>query len=227
MGARRGRGFDLGGTLFSAGRSVLTLAFAFAIALTLTAGLALPVRWLLSVTVLHLAITVVRAPGAVAVAAIVVTLTTVVLAGRGIASTTGRNATAAGRAITATARSGAFPGGAGVEAPRCGRRSTGPLDLEEVITADTLVVHLMVCVIRITTALILHESKESAGRRARGRDVATNKPAISLEFVGEVPGAGAVAEASDVEGGATAARHGVGDDGEWAGLLVVEVRAGG
>lgn len=94
--------------------------------------------------VLHLAVAV-GAPGPLTVAALVVALTAVVLAGReGLALAAGRSAAAAGRALTACSTLAAVTAVAslatltalttgavttGVEAPRCGGRGSCPLHL--------------------------------------------------------------------------------------------------
>lgn len=162
------------GTLFAAGCAVLTLAIT--VTLTVTTGLALAVRGrLFPIPVLHLTVTVVGASGAVAVAAVIVTLTTVVLPRGNIASTAGRNATTARRAVTAATRGSSLTGSAGVEAPRGGWGSTSPLlqisvcccwawrctylDLQKVVTADALIVHLVVGIVSVTAALVFDEGK--------------------------------------------------------------------
>jgi hypothetical protein len=117
--------------------------------------------------ILHLAIAV-RAPRPIAITAVIVALAAVVLARResltvatrGGAATT-RGALAASTIATLgtlTTRAVA----ARVEAPRCGGRGACPLDLQQVIAADALVVHLMVRVIGIATALVLHKGEQPA-----------------------------------------------------------------
>jgi hypothetical protein len=66
---------------------------------------------------------------------------------RGTAAT-GRAATTTTVAVTARLKS---PGGRG--------GSAGPLDLQHVITPDSLVVHFMISVVGITTILVLNKSK--------------------------------------------------------------------
>ena len=131
--------------------------------------------------ILHLAIPVIRASGAVTIAtSVVIALTTAVFAGRIIAaastgrgwctSSTGRSfSTATWTRVTSRTR---------IKAPGCWRWRTGPLqtrlansclakvfgeysyfNLQQVVTTNTLIVHLMIGIIRITTALILHERK--------------------------------------------------------------------
>jgi hypothetical protein len=102
------------------------------------------------------------------------------------AHATVRTITAVGSVATVTSTLGALATGAvaaGVETPWCRRRSTSPLegvrpesaawrpshrvvstylDLQEVVTADTLVVHLVIRVIGVAAGLVLNEG-EAAG----------------------------------------------------------------
>jgi hypothetical protein len=155
-----------------------------------------------------------RGTAAVTVAAIVVAVTAVILATRRVVTT------ARWRLATSATTWGAFATRATfaalaawwrvtsrVESPRGRWRSTSPLDLQEIIPADALVVHLMVSIISVTTGLIFDKSKETARRRTRGRNVAADKAAVALEFKGKVASTRAMAEACDVERSATAARH--------------------
>jgi hypothetical protein len=122
---------------------VLTLAdfgCGFSLAVTVASLIAFAVATVvLAVTdILHLAVAV-GAPGTVAVTALVVALAAVVLAwGEGFALTAGGGATAARRAVTATATLAALTAlgtlttgavAARVEAPRCGGGCSCPLHL--------------------------------------------------------------------------------------------------
>lgn len=120
------------------------------------------------------------------ITAVVVTLTAVILTGRvATAARRGRTGAAARRgaftavttiaAVTAVASISGVTGSvsARVEAPGSRRGCTSPLEgsarpcqkisrylnLQEIITADALVVHVMVGFVRIMTAFIFHESE--------------------------------------------------------------------
>jgi hypothetical protein len=182
--------FGFGGALtlarlFSGGDiAVFALEFTFSVTTVTVAAIAtvatVALAILLSVAVLHLAVAVVWGSGAVAITAVVVTLAAIVLAGRVVSpASAGGDAAATGRAV-ADAGSATLTGSAGIEAPGCGRRSTSPLwirrleicnghgpprqtylDLQQVIAADALVVHLMVRVVSIATALVFDECEAS------------------------------------------------------------------
>lgn len=149
-------------------RNVLTLVVSITVTIALTIILAVPI--------LHIAVAVavVWAAGAVPVTPIAavssVTVTVLVsLPVIVVAATRWRARAAARRALTATRRT------AGIEAPACGWWSTSPLsyallaltseylflrtylDLQQVVAADALVMHLMVGVVCIAAALVLHE----------------------------------------------------------------------
>jgi len=161
--------------------------------------------------VLHVAVAVVRGARSVAVASVVVALAAIILARRVVAtSATGGRAAAAAWGTVATRRTDitttAIAVGSGLEAPRGGWGSAGPLDLELVVTSDPLVVHFVVGFIGVAAALVFDEGKEATGRRARGGNVAADKAAITLEFVREIAGARAVAEARYVES-SSSTRH--------------------
>lgn len=117
-----------------------------------------------------------RAVTSVAAFAVVVTVavTTIVLSGGVVAGA----ATGRGRAAPAGRRAagGTLAVPARVEAPGGGRRSASPLrtcqdrtgrpvvassylDLQDVVAADALVVHLMVSIVSVATVLILDEGK--------------------------------------------------------------------
>lgn len=117
-------------------------------------------------------------PIAAAVSVVVaVSVTSLVLAGRVFASaaTRGGRTSPSGRAATTTT----VPVATGLETPGCGRRSAGPLDLQDVVTANALVVHLVVSIISIATILILDEREETARCRPRSWNVATYKATIA------------------------------------------------
>jgi hypothetical protein len=132
------------------------------------------------------------------VIAVAVTVTTIILA-RGVVATARARRPAAGRRATR-----ATVPIAAVEAPRSRRRSASPLDLQDIVAADTLVMHVMVRVIRIAAILVLYEGEQPAAGRPRSRNVTADQAAIALEFVREVARASAVAEAGHVEGGPVA-----------------------
>jgi len=164
-----------------------------------------------------------------AVPSVIVAISAVVLAAWRIgvtAATRWRGTTAASATVTAwrafatrwttaiastTLASTTFPSAglaitSGLEAPRCRRRSTGPLDLQDVISAETLVMHLMIGIVSVTATLVLDKSEEATRGGARSRNVAADETAEALEFVGKVAGSRTVAEARHVESG-SAARH--------------------
>jgi hypothetical protein len=125
----------------------------------------------ISVKILHVpvAISVHGAAGSAAIVVVaiavsfsaVITVSAVILAGR-IFATTGRGRTAASTrrsalaAVTVAAITSSFV------SPSRGWRSSSPLDLQQVIPPDPLVMHLVVGVIGITTALVLDKGEESA-----------------------------------------------------------------
>jgi hypothetical protein len=57
------------------------------------------------------------------------------------------------------------------------------LYLEQIIAADPLIVHLVICIVRITAALVLDESKKSARRSTRCWDIAPNEASISVKVL--------------------------------------------
>lgn len=109
-----------------------------------------------------------------------VTVPTVVLARRIIASA------AAGRRRASTPRGASATTSVTVasrfEAPGSRRRSTSPLNLQNVIAPDALVVHLMVGIIGITTVLVLNESEEPGRRRPGCGNIAANQSAVAIRF---------------------------------------------
>jgi hypothetical protein len=122
----------------------------------------------------------IRATRAVAgIAAITVVVTVpvavaaIVLPRRVVATTGARRPTAWRRAARST-----LPFAA-VEPPRSGRRGTSPLDLQHIVAADALVVHIMIRVVRIAAILVLHESKQPAAGGPRSRDVTTDQTAVA------------------------------------------------
>lgn len=114
-----------------------------------------------------------------AVSAVIVTVSTIVLAWREVTTAaTGRRATTTSAWGAATTK--AITITAGIEAPRGRWRSSSPLiisewragqspgkvsthlDLQEVIPTNALVVHLVIGVIRITAALVLDKCKPTS-----------------------------------------------------------------
>lgn len=134
----------------------------------------LAITLVLDITV-TLAIRATRAIAGVAavtlVVTVAVTVAAVVLAGRVVAGAASRARGAATRRGTA---GGATLSVGAVEAPRSGRRRASPLDLQDVVATDALVVHVMVRVISIAAILVLDESKESTARAARSGNVTTD-----------------------------------------------------
>lgn len=126
------------------------------------------------------AVTAVRGSRAVAsvtavALVIAVTLATVILARRVVASAPGARSPAARRTRRATVAITAR-----IEAPRRRRRSSGPLDLQDVVTSDPLIMHVVISIIGISTVLVLHKREQPARGRTRRRNVATNEPAIAV-----------------------------------------------
>lgn len=167
------------------------LAIAFTLSVTSTGtGAFSTVTFAVIITVahiLHLTIAVDRTPGSIAIAAVIVAVTTVVLARRvAIATATARRLATTGAArgavavttVTATITA-TVPGAiaAGVEAPRSGWWSASPLwivshgarmlfgkhiiylNLQEVVATDALVVHLVIGIIGIASVLVFDKSK--------------------------------------------------------------------
>jgi hypothetical protein len=172
--------------------------------------------------ILHFTIAIaetIRAAGEVtSVAAIAVIVTvavaTIILPRRVVAATRAGRPTTGRRAARAT-----LPVGA-VKAPRSRRGSTSPLDLQDVIATDSLVVHVMVRVIRIAAVLVLDESEQPAASGPGSRDITADQAAIALEFVREVARASAVAEAGHVKGSPVTRHDGDVGDGVVKGWLL-------
>jgi len=152
--------------------------------------LIIPITTILHVTV---AITVIRTSGTIAIAAIVIAITSVIAARRiRFATTTWRHT-----ASTTTRRTVATRGTitTGVETPGSGGRSTSPLwnvrtvllsnkdrtylDLQNIIATKAFVVHLVVGVISIATAFVFDKGKEATRGRTRGRNVTTDEAAVA------------------------------------------------
>jgi len=129
---------------------------------------------------LPLTIRAARAVAGVAAVAVIVTVTiavaAVILARRVVSSTTSGARAAATR--RRAARSAVAIGA--VKSPRSRRGCAGPLNLQDIVTTDALVVHIMIGVIGITAVLVLDKSKQPAASAARGGNVAANKPAVSV-----------------------------------------------
>jgi hypothetical protein len=108
-------------------------------------------------------------------------IVTTTAAARGWGATTARRSaiTATIAASVATSVAGSITARARVKAPRSRWRSACPLNLQQIIAADTLVVHLMVSIIGIAAALVFNESEKTAGGSARGRDITANKAPIT------------------------------------------------
>jgi hypothetical protein len=89
---------------------------------------------------------------------------------------------AAGRRRTATtgrARSTALAVPARLEPPRSRGRGASPLNLQEVVAAHALVMHLMVGIVGVTPVLVLYKGKQSARGGAGSRNVAADETAIA------------------------------------------------
>lgn len=170
-------------TLYVAVGFDVTLTTIFTARLT---ALAIAAVLLTVANIFHLAVAI-GAPGPVAVATVIVALAAIILARRAASVTAGGGATTTRRAATtisalatvaAVATVGALAAGAvtaGVESPGSRGRGAGPLkrisdcvlgeerdtrlDLEEVVAADALVVHLVISVIGISAALVFHEGE--------------------------------------------------------------------
>ena len=140
------------------------------------------------VLVVAVTVAMVRAPGAVASVTTVtagvavpivvpIAVAAVVLAGRVIA-------TAASGGGAATARAGAAGSALAVatrvEAPRCRGRGTSPLDLQDVIATNTLVMHVVVRLVGVAAVLILYKCKQTAAGRAGSRNVTTDEAAVAI-----------------------------------------------
>jgi len=128
--------------------------------------------------VLNVAITVpcIWAPGPVAIASAVtiivaVAVPAIILTRRII---TGAAPGRRGPTTTRRTRSATITVTTRLKPPRSRRRSACPLDLQDIVTADALVVHLVISIVRIAAILILDKRKESARRRARSGNIATD-----------------------------------------------------
>ena len=130
--------------------------------------------------ILHLTIPIIRASRAVTITPIIIALPAVVLT-RSIVPTAatrrGRGSPTAEGALTASSRRSRSTITTRIKSPRCRRRGTRPLNqlsarcmeyrsqghsylnLQHIVSPKTLVMHLMICIIGITTALILHKGK--------------------------------------------------------------------
>lgn len=160
----------------------LTLLAAIGTVLAVALALTVTVLILAIADVFHIAVTVVGAARAVAVAAVVVAVTTVILAGRVVTTA------AAGRAdATTTAGGGVAPTGAvtaRVEAPRSGRRGTGPLQLGQLCAAWAATVdiprfsegHRDRCVCCASRDRHHQHHGETHTQRTRSYDVVSFKP---------------------------------------------------
>jgi small-conductance mechanosensitive channel len=182
---------------------ILSIALAvFRAARSVARTLTVTIATIIAVTAIMVAITVTTL--VVTVCTIVIPFVAVVPSGRVVtaAAARGGGAATARRSAVTTAIT------ARVESPGGGRGSTSPLDLQEIITPNALVVHLVVGIIGITAALVLDKGKQSAGRSAWCRNVATNEATIAFEFVGKITSSSAMTEASDIEGCSRPRRHG-------------------
>lgn len=112
-------------------------------------------------------------------------------------------ATATATSVTAIA----WSIGTWVEAPASRWWCACPLNLQQVIAPDALVVHLVVSIISVPAIFVLNEGKESARCGPWCWYVAADKSAISFEFVGKIACACAMTEATDIESGTAAARR--------------------
>jgi len=155
------------------GLPVVTVGAVLAsVAVVAVIALSIPLALILDVTV-PIAVRAARTIAGVAAVAVIiaVTVTTVVLTRRVIATARARRAATRGAAAavaTITVTIGA------VETPRRTGRCASPLDLQDVVAANALVVHVVVGLVGIATILVLNERKESARCGARGRDVAAD-----------------------------------------------------
>lgn len=151
-----------------------------------------------TVNIFHFTVSIIWASRAVALA-------TIILAGRIVtsASTRRREGATTRRAITSAwstltaATTAAWFITARIESPRRRGRGASPLyhtvrdihhpdifsyaylDLQDVIATKALVVHLMIGIICITTALVFHECKEPAGSTPRRWNVAPYQASIA------------------------------------------------
>ena len=57
------------------------------------------------------------------------------------------------------------------------------LDLQNIITAKSFVMHLVISVIGIATTLVFDKGKETTRGRPRGRNIATNESPIAKQNV--------------------------------------------
>lgn len=149
---------SVGAVLATVALITVTVVLGVAVAVAAAVGAARAVTGIAAITV---------------VVTVAVAVTTIVLAGRVVATARARRPTAGRRATRATVTIAA------VKAPGSRRRSASPLDLQDIVAADSLVVHVMVRVVRIAAILVLHEGKQPAARRPRSRNVAADQAAIA------------------------------------------------
>lgn len=105
------------------------------------------------------------------------------------------------------------------------------LDFEGFIAAEAEVVHFVVSVVGVPAVLVFDkgETAESVSKPtaeklrysqparsgARCRNITADKATITLEFICQITSAGAMAEASDIQGSSTTARHDL-ELGKWS-----------
>jgi hypothetical protein len=193
-----------GGLTFARFGGWLNLALTVASLLAITT-VAVTTIVLTVTNVLHFTVAINGTPWPIAVTAVVVTLAAIVLARGSAALATWGSAAAAWRAhttvgtlaavgtvssVTATLR--ALTTGAvtsGIETPRRRWRCTCPLDLQQVVAADALVVHLVVRIIGIASRLVFHKGEEPRRSRTGSRNVATDKATITWILLERASGA--------------------------------------
>jgi hypothetical protein len=136
--------------------------------------------------VLNVTVPVIWATGSVAsVSTIVVSvsISAVVLARREVTTATSRRWRATRPARRATSSWSTLTLTAGIKAPRCRRRSSGPLNLQDIVeSTDALIMHFVIRIVRITATLILNESEQTASSSSGCRNIAADKTAVAARF---------------------------------------------
>jgi hypothetical protein len=137
---------------------------------------------------LDVTISVIRAARTITVPSLVVTVTisvsAVILAWRIVTTSaaTGRRR----RSATTTRRTTTWctlAVSARIESPGSRRRSSGPLDLQDIISSEALVVHFVVCIVCVTSVLIFNKSEpKTTCSSSRCRNVAADKAAIAVIY---------------------------------------------
>jgi hypothetical protein len=180
-------------TVLLAALTVIITSFTVILAFTFTVIRAAgAVAGAVAVTAIVVTVAAVRITVAAVVIAVIVPLIPIIAARRILTATTaaggGRTTTTRGGAVTAAVTTSITASitawlTARVKAPRGRRGSAGPLDFQQIIATDTLVMHFMVGIISITAAFVLNKREQPARRGARSRNITANKTPIAISNI--------------------------------------------